>query len=96
MPGQEAPLRGTTHGTRGRKHILNTADWTALVLLIIGGINWGLVGAFSLDLIASLFGGMTVTSRIAYVLVGLSAIYLTVSFGKLAKKSAEAPREQGT
>ncbi len=51
---------------------------TALVLTIIGGINWGLVGLFSFDLVAYLFGAMSILSRIVYVLVALSAI--TVAF----------------
>ena len=46
-----------------------------LVLLIVGGLNWLLVGAFDFDLVAALFGEMTPLSRIVYVLVGLSAIY---------------------
>ena len=46
-----------------------------LVLLIVGGLNWLLVGAFDFDLVAALFGEMSLLSRIVYVLVGLSAIY---------------------
>jgi len=49
-------------------------ETTALILLIIGGLNWGLVGAFGFDLVATLFGEMSAISRIVYVLVGLSAI----------------------
>lgn len=47
---------------------------TALVLTIIGGINWGLVGFFGFDVVAYLFGPMSVLSRIVYALVGISAI----------------------
>lgn len=48
----------------------------ALALLIIGGINWGLVGIFQFDLVAWLFGGSaSVISRIIYTLVGVSAIW---------------------
>ena len=46
----------------------------ALVLTIIGGVNWGLVGAFDFDLVAFLFGPMSILSRITYILVGLSAL----------------------
>ena len=46
----------------------------ALILTIIGGINWGLVGAFDFDLVAFLFGSMSILSRIVYILVGLSAL----------------------
>jgi uncharacterized membrane protein YuzA (DUF378 family) len=45
------------------------------VLLIVGGLNWLLVGAFDFDLVAALFGDMSALSRVVYVLVGLSAIY---------------------
>jgi len=51
-------------------------DRIALVLSIIGGINWGLVGIFRFDLVAYLFGGQTATaSRVIYTLVGLSALW---------------------
>ena len=46
-----------------------------LVLLIVGGLNWGLVGLFEFDLVATLFGEMSTLSRIVYALVGLAAIY---------------------
>lgn len=46
-----------------------------LVLVIVGGLNWGLVGLFDLDLVAAIFGGGSALSRIVYVLVGLSAIW---------------------
>ena len=53
-----------------------TMDRVALVLSIIGGLNWGLVGLFRFDLVAYLFGGQTATvSRVIYTLVGLSAIW---------------------
>ncbi|MBQ1207991.1 MAG: DUF378 domain-containing protein [Lachnospiraceae bacterium] len=51
----------------------------ALALLIVGGINWGLVGIFQFDLVAWLFGGVdSVVSRIVYTLVGLSALWCTM------------------
>ena len=45
-----------------------------LVLLIVGGLNWGLVGLFGFDLVATIFGEMSPLSRIVYVLVGVSAV----------------------
>lgn len=54
----------------------NAMRTTALILTIIGGINWGLVGLFGFDLVAFLFGPMSMLSRIVYVLVGLSAVTL--------------------
>ena len=53
-------------------------DRIALVLAIIGGLNWGAVGLFGFDLVAWLFGGQTaVFSRIVYVVVALSALWCT-------------------
>ena len=51
-------------------------DRIALILTIIGGINWGLVGIFKFDLVAFLFGDMTLLSRIVYTLVGLCGLYM--------------------
>ena len=45
-----------------------------LILLIVGGLNWGLVGLFGFDLVAALFGQMSALSRIVYTLVGVSAL----------------------
>ena len=60
--------------TKGGKNMW--IDKLALVLLIIGGLNWGLVGIFSFDLVAWLFGGQgAVISRIVYILVALSAAW---------------------
>ena len=51
-------------------------DKIALLLLIIGGVNWGLVGIFSFDLVACLFGGTgALLSRIIYILVAISAVW---------------------
>ncbi len=65
---------------------LSGLDWTAFVLMVIGGINWGLVGLFGFDLVATIFGDASTVSRIVYVLVGLSAVYMLMMAGKLAKK----------
>lgn len=46
-----------------------------LVLLIVGGLNWGLVGAFGFDLVAAIFGDMSLLARIVYAVVGLSALH---------------------
>ena len=55
---------------------MNILNKIFLALLIIGGLNWGLIGLFQFDLVASLFGGMSsLVSRIVYTLVGISAIY---------------------
>ncbi len=54
-----------------------------LVLVIVGGLNWGLVGFLNFDLVAAIFGDMSFLSKLVYDLVGLSAVYLLLSlFGK--------------
>ena len=65
---------------------LSALDWIALILIIVGGLNWGLVGAFGFDLVAAIFGAMSLIAKIIYVLVGLSAIYYIFNLGKLGKK----------
>lgn len=55
--------------------IFNALDWIAMILMIVGGLNWGLVGAMDLDLVAALFGEMTLITRAVYLLVGLAALY---------------------
>lgn len=56
----------------------------ALILIIIGGLNWGLVGLFNLDLVGTVFGGTrSMLSRIIFTLVGIAAIYeALVAFSK--------------
>lgn len=57
----------------GRK--MKVIDKIALVLIIIGAINWGLIGFFNFNLVAAIFGDMTVISRIIYALVGVSGLW---------------------
>ncbi|AKB73761.1 DUF378 domain-containing protein [Methanosarcina lacustris Z-7289] len=54
----------------------SSIDWLALVLVIVGGLNWGLVGLFRFDLVAAIFGTMSALSRVVYSLVGLAAVYM--------------------
>jgi uncharacterized membrane protein YuzA (DUF378 family) len=61
--------------------------WIALVLVVIGAVNWGLVGLFQIDLVAALFGGADAAlARLVYVLVGISGVVLAVT-----SSSASAP-----
>jgi hypothetical protein len=57
---------------------LNTGIWVALMLLIVGGLNWGLVGLFKFDLVATIFGEMSILARLIYVAVALSAVIVLV------------------
>ncbi len=50
-------------------------DTIALVLIIIGAINWGLIGIFNFNLVETVFGGLSVISRIIYILVGISGLW---------------------
>ena len=54
---------------------MKTIDVLAAILLVIGGLNWGLVGLFGVDLVAGMFGEMTALSRAVYGIVGLAAVY---------------------
>lgn len=65
---------------------LNVVDIIALILVIVGGVNWGLVGLADVDVVAALFGDMSAVSRVVYVLVGLAAVYLAVMTMKLEKR----------
>lgn len=67
-------------------------DRIALILTVIGGINWGLVGLFRFDLVAFICGGQTATvSRVVYTLVGLAAIWC---ISLLFRRSLEADGEE--
>ena len=61
----------------------------AFILLFVGGVNWGLVGLFDLDLVQSIFGGAPLVADIVYVLVGLSALFM------LLKKKCKACHVSG-
>ncbi len=65
----------TLSNTRTSNSATTAIATTALVLLIVGGLNWALVGLFNFDLVAAIFGEMTLPSRIVYVVVGLAAVY---------------------
>lgn len=68
-----------------RKAKMMFLDWTAYVLLLVGGISWGLVGFFNFNLVETLFGAWPMLVRIVYGLVGLSAVYGIWTARKLLK-----------
>ena len=51
-------------------------DLISLILLIVGGLNWGLVGLFNFDLVATIFGARSTLARIVYIVVGLASLYM--------------------
>ena len=74
---------------------MKALNLVTLMLLIVGGLNWGLVGVADFDLVAALFGDGSVLARAVYVLVGLSAVYQIVPLSKafqMDETRAEAAR----
>ena len=76
----------TTRAHDGAHRTGTALDTIAILLMIVGGINWGLVGLFEFDLVAAIFGEMTTAARIVYVLVGLAALYGIVTMTKLLRR----------
>ena len=66
-------------------------DWIALVILFIGGLNWGLVGLFHFDLITGIFGDYSPIARIIYIIIGLCAIYVLVRAISCCKNHVSVP-----
>ncbi len=62
---------------------MKAIDYIVLVLVIIGAINWGLVGFFGLDLVAFLFGSISVLSRIIYAVIGICGLYAISFCGRI-------------
>ena len=54
---------------------MSTLDVVVAILLVVGGLNWGLVGLFNFDLVETLFASIPAVQQAVYVLVGLSAVY---------------------
>lgn len=65
-------------------------DAIALTIAIIGAINWGLIGFFDYNLVASVFGSMTWFSRSIYALVGICGLYLICFYMRLGSTASEA------
>jgi uncharacterized protein len=68
-------------------NILKTLDYIALSLVIIGAINWGLIGFIEFDLVRVLFGDMSWVSRVIYALVGIAGLYSLSFFGRIANST---------
>lgn len=62
---------------------MKVLDYIALVIIIIGTLNWGLIGFFGFDLVRVLFGDMSMFSRVIYAVVGIAGIYAISYFGRL-------------
>lgn len=62
---------------------MKTFDYIVLILVVIGAINWGLIGFLRFDLIQVLFGSMSIISRIIYAVVGICGLYAISYFGRI-------------
>jgi uncharacterized membrane protein YuzA (DUF378 family) len=70
---------------------MKALDVIVALLLVIGGLNWGLVGLFQIDLVAAIFGGQAAAlSRIVYILVGLSAVYQALMWKTIHNRWAKS------
>lgn len=71
---------------------MSVIDWISRILVIIGGLNWGLIAVSKYDLVASIFGTNTMASRFVYGLVGLAALYelIRLAFREPARTRGEA------
>jgi uncharacterized protein len=79
---------------------MKKVDWLAATLVLIGGLNWGLVGLAKFDLVAWIFGGMdfgetNAASRIVYGLVGVAAVYGIGSLLTAGRRSSIRPATAG-
>jgi len=65
---------------------MNALDWVAWILVVVGGLNWGLVGALNFNLVDMLFGVGSTISMVVYILVGLGALWMIISALTMKKK----------
>lgn len=79
LPERRAAVReGTTS--------MSAIDYIAMALLIVGGLNWAMVGLFDVDVVATLFGAGSPATRLIYVLVGISALYSIWTAMKMGRR----------
>lgn len=64
---------------------LSAVDYIAMALLIVGGLNWAMVGLFDVDVVATLFGAGSPATRLVYVLVGIAALYSIYTAAKMSR-----------
>lgn len=72
---------------------MKTLDVIMALLLLVGGLNWGLVGLFNFDLVATILGNMSFLSRIIYAVVGISALYQAMQWKSMQKRWSPASIE---
>ena len=62
---------------------MKTLDYICLIFVIVGAVNWGLIGFFDFDLVRAIFGEMTFVSRVVYAIVGVAGLYALSYFGRI-------------
>lgn len=67
---------------------LSIIDWIAVILVIVGGVNWGLVGLFNLDLVSEVFGGESGFDTVIYVVISLASLWMIYTVSKMAGGSS--------
>lgn len=85
MERRHIPERRST-AAAARGGTMNALDWAATILMIVGGLNWGLVGLFDYNVVAALFGDQTPLTRLVYALAGVAALYGIYMAAKIAAK----------
>ena len=70
---------------------MKSADIIAAILLVVGGLNWGLVGIFNVDLVAAIFGNGAALARVVYALVGVAAVYQGLQWKAIQRRWAMSP-----
>ena len=78
---------------KGKTTVNRQLDFVALLLVIVGALNWGLVGLFEFDLVAEIvgetFGSVNMVSRVVYILVALSGLYLVTMLTRVTRSADE-------
>ncbi|MBI4193174.1 MAG: DUF378 domain-containing protein [Candidatus Colwellbacteria bacterium] len=65
---------------------MGVLDWLAFALVAVGGLNWGLVGAFDANVVSQIFGGVPSVEKVVYVLVGVAALYMVAGALKQVRR----------
>jgi uncharacterized membrane protein YuzA (DUF378 family) len=69
---------------------MKTLDIICVILLIVGGLNWALIGIFSWNVVAAIFGDMATLSRIIYIIVGIAALYQLIGWKAMQRRWGKA------
>jgi uncharacterized membrane protein YuzA (DUF378 family) len=91
MASMNAPTMDRRHlperraAVREGQSAMSALDYLAMALLIVGGMNWAMVGLFDVDVVASVFGAGSPATRLVYVLVGIAALYAIWTAAKMGR-----------